>query len=121
MRMKITEAAKTDFHFTPCPLPRAPVLVRQDLQGRSEGWVCGLARGERRGPATVLQTVTRGRDSKKSKTGDSRKTGNRNKNRKLFSCRSTREVWKRSFAGEEGQTEVSTATKQYNLASLVRG
>lgn len=72
-------------------------------------------RGEERGPATVLQNVTSGRDRKKSKTGNSRKTGNRNKNRKRFSCRSTQEVWKRSFAGEEGQTEVSTAAKWYNL------
>lgn len=46
--MKVTEAAKTDFHFIPCPLLRAPVPVRQDLQGRSERWVCSLARGERR-------------------------------------------------------------------------
>lgn len=36
-----------------------------------------------RGEVLPLRSVTRGKDSKKSKTGYSRKTGNRNKNRKL--------------------------------------
>lgn len=75
--VKVTEAAKPDFLFMPRPLLRAPVLVRLGLQSWTESWP------GRREEVLSLHWP-QGTDSNKSKTGNSRKTGNRNKNRKLF-------------------------------------
>lgn len=119
--MKVKEAAKPDFrslHTMSSAQSSCPRCARLAGQEREVGVWPGKWGRERRGP--VPAEPRQERDSKKSKTGDSRKTGNSNKNTKLISCRSTQEVWKRRFSGEEGQTEVSMAAEQYNLASLVR-
>lgn len=87
-----------------CPLLRAPVLVRLGLQSWTESWP------GRRGEVLSLhchQKIT----SPRLETAGKQVTGIRIEN--YF------EVWKRSFAGEEGQTEVSMAAKWYNPASLI--
>lgn len=91
-----------------CALLRAPVLVRLGLQSWTESWP------GRRGQVLSLHchqgtTAT----SPRLETAGKYVTGIRTEN--YF------KVWKRRFAGEEGQTEVSMAAKWYNPASLIWG